>query len=105
MVLDADGHRYDKTLSDISGMDIEAHGNDVARAIKHVRDWLNANRSQENPLPGASAILADYQAFVSMAPLIISELRLDPHEALPHRDFLHVVEQALPEIEKARRER
>jgi hypothetical protein len=29
-------------------------------------------------------------------------LRLDPHDDLPHRDHLYVVEQALPLIEAAR---
>ncbi len=40
LVLDAAFHRYDQTLSDISGMDIEAHGNDPAQMIRAVRDWL-----------------------------------------------------------------
>src|SRR5579863_5628947 len=29
LILDAEAHRYDKTLSDISGMDIEVHSNDA----------------------------------------------------------------------------
>jgi hypothetical protein len=32
LVLDAEKHRYDKTLSDISGMDIEAHSNETIKA-------------------------------------------------------------------------
>lgn len=102
LVLDAEKHRYDMTLSDISGMDIEAHGNDVGRAIKHVRDWLNANRKDGPVLPGSAAIASDYGTYLGIAPSIITALRLDPHETLPHRDYLHVVEQALPQIERAR---
>lgn len=102
LVLDAEKHRYDMTLSDISGMDIEVHGNDVGRAIKQVRDWLNANRKDGPILPGSAAIASDYTTYLGIAPSIITALRLDPHEKLPHRDYLHVVEQALPLIESAR---
>lgn len=103
LVLDADKHRYDKMLSDISGMDIEAHGGSVDLMIKHVRDWLNANRGERPILPGAAAICADHAAYLRIAPDIIADLRLDAYERLPHIDYLYVVEQALPLIERARR--
>ena len=102
LVLDAVAHRYDQTLSDISGMDIEAHGNDVARLIKLVRDWLNGGRDEAVPLPGALAIADDYRAFQLLVPDIIAELRLDTFNALPHADYMHLVETALPQIEQAR---
>jgi hypothetical protein len=102
LILDSEKHRYDKMLSDISGMDIEAHANNVAEAIKRVRDWLNINRGDQPILPGAAAIEADYRAYLAIAQDIIEALRLDHHEALPHRDYLHVVEQALPQLERAR---
>ncbi|HUN43832.1 MAG TPA: hypothetical protein VMU81_26355 [Acetobacteraceae bacterium] len=34
LILDAEAHRYDKTLSDISGMDIEVHGGNDAGVIR-----------------------------------------------------------------------
>jgi hypothetical protein len=103
LILDTEAHRYDKTLSDISGMDIESHGDDPRRVIRHVRDWLNANRGPgATLLPGAAAINEDYDAYLKIAPDIISGLRLDPHDELPHGDYLHVVETALPMIEAAR---
>ena len=104
LILDAEAHRYDKTLSDISGMDIETHGNIVDRVIKHVRDWLSANRGADQQiLPGAVAITDDYRAYLKIAPDIIAGLRLDPHDDLTHGDYLHVVEFALPLIEAARK--
>ncbi len=103
LVLDTERHRYDVTLSDISGMDIEAHGNDTRRVIGLVRDWLNTNRGSRPILPGAASIAEDHAAYLSIAPSIIAALRLDPHDDLPHRDYLEVVEQALPLIEQARR--
>jgi len=102
LVLDAVAHRYDQTLSDISGMDVEAHGNDPGRLIKAARDWLNAGRGGGNPLPGSGAIAEDYAAFQLLVPDIIAELRLDGFDALSHVDYMHLVETALPQIEAAR---
>lgn len=103
LILDTEHHRYDKTLSDISGMDIEAHGDSIGKVIKRVRDWLNANRAADTPvLPGAAAIAADHDAYLKIVPDIIAGLRLDAHDDLPHGDYLHVVKLALPLIEAAR---
>jgi hypothetical protein len=102
LVLDATLHRYDQTLSDISGMDIAAHGNDSGRAIGTVRDWLNSGRGDRPPLPGSAAIIADYAELEETAAGIIARLRLDRFEMLSHPDFLYVVEAALPIIEAAR---
>jgi hypothetical protein len=103
LILDTEAHRYDKTLSDISGMDIEAHSNDAREIIRLVRDWLNTNREAgAPPLPGAAAINDDYDAYLGIAHDIVANLRLDPHDDLPHGDYLHVVAVALPRIESAR---
>ena len=103
LVLDATPHRYDQTLSDISGMDVEAHGNEPDRVIGAVRDWLNSGRGTAPPLPGTVAIVADYAALQIVAAGIIARARLDPFEMLSHPDFLYVVEAALPMIEAARK--
>ena len=103
LILDAEAHRYDKTLSDISGMDIDAHANDPRQVIRLVRDWLNTNRRPGTPpLPGAVAINADYEAYLGFAQSIVAKLRLDPHDDMPHGDYLPVVGMALPRIEAAR---
>jgi hypothetical protein len=102
LILDAEMHRYDKTLSDISGMDIGTHGNQTAEVIRNVRHWLNANRGKQSPLPGGTAIHDDYRAYLALAPDIAAGLRLDAPDRLSHTDYLHVVERALPRIEKAR---
>ena len=52
LILDAQRHRYDAVLSDISGQDIEAHGNDPDQAVRCVRNWLSEHRSHNAaPLP------------------------------------------------------
>ena len=103
LVLDATPHRYDQTLSDISGMDVEAHGNDPDRVIGGVRDWLNSGRGDRPPLPGSAAIVADYAELEETAAGIIGRLRLGQFSTLSHPDFLYVVEAALPMIEAARK--
>lgn len=102
LILDALPHRYDQTLSDISGQDIEAHGNRADNVIACVRNWLNTNRGDAPPLPGAKALSDDYKAYSKLVPEIIRQFRLDPHAALSHVDFLYTVEAALPLIEVAR---
>lgn len=105
LILDAESHRYDKTLSDLSGMDIESHGNDAKRVIRHVRDWLNANWNRDwgREPAGANAICDDHDTYLRIAPDIVSNLRLDAHDNLPHRDYLRVVGIALPQIERKRK--
>ncbi|WP_293678841.1 hypothetical protein [uncultured Phenylobacterium sp.] len=90
-ILDAEPHRNDQTLSDISGLDIEAHGNGTTRLIEAVRDWLNAGRGGGDPLPGSGAIVDDYAAFQALLPDIIARLRLDDFDVLPHTDYVHLI--------------
>lgn len=83
-------------------MDIEAHANDVRQMIRAVRDWLNANRQTgKPPMRGAAAVNDDHKANLKVAPDIVASLRLDPHDDMPHKDYLHVVAVALPRIEAA----
>jgi hypothetical protein len=46
LILDAVPHRYDATLSDISGQDIAVHKNRPDEAIRCVRDWLSDHRPE-----------------------------------------------------------
>ena len=102
LVLDAEPHRYDQTLSDISGMDIAVHHNRPRAMIKEMRDWLNAAHAADAPLPGATALAADYELFQGVAPEITAAFRMDGLDELAHVDFLYVVEQALISIEADR---
>ena len=49
-----------------------------------------------------TVIDGDRQAYLRIAPDIVKSLRLDPHDDLPHGDYLDVVKIALPRIEAAR---
>ena len=92
LILEAEPHRYDVALSDISGQDIEVHRNDPDQAIRCVRDWLSEHRPRNAvPLPGASALQADYRAFRDEVGALLAARRLDPLDELSHSDFMFAV--------------
>lgn len=91
LILDAERHRYDRALSDISGQDIESHDNEPDQAIRCVRNWLSEHRRRnEPPLPGAAAMQADYRVFQAEVGALLAPRRLDPDD-LTHSDFLFAV--------------
>ncbi|MGH8144217.1 MAG: hypothetical protein ACREU2_17095 [Steroidobacteraceae bacterium] len=102
LILEAKPHRYDAVLSDISGQDVEVHANDPTEAIRCVRNWLSEHRKPKDPpLPGAAALVGDYQLFRKEARTILREQRLDPLARLPHNDFLFVASDWIAKRAKA----
>jgi hypothetical protein len=92
LILEAEGHRYDQVLSDISGQDIEVHARKIDRAIACVRNWLSDHHpAGAPPLPGAKALLKDYRRFQREVVTILRKRRLDPLSKLSHSDYLFVV--------------
>ncbi len=61
LILDETQHTYDVALSDISGQDIKAHGNDPQVLISKVRDWLMVNL--DDVLPSKNKVWQDYLEF------------------------------------------
>ncbi len=98
LILEAERRRYDITMSDISGQDIEPHHDNEQEIIARVRDWLNAGRSGEEPLPGAASIQNGYAAYLTVVPQIIATAALDPLDRLSHSDFLWTIYTALAEM-------
>ena len=66
-VLDAEDHRYKKTMSDIGGQDADVHHNDPLKAIDCVRSFL-ARKSGVKPFPGAAYIAQRYRRFTDALP-------------------------------------
>jgi len=98
LILDAQAHRYDAALSDISGQDIETHSNSPERAIRCVRNWLSDHRpSGTPPLPGVAAMLSDYQLFQKKIATVLRKQRLDSLEELSHSDLLWAVNDWITE--------
>jgi hypothetical protein len=77
LVLDRDPYRYRQFISDISGQDIRAHNAEPERAIREVRDWLQAT-SKRAGLPGGGEIVEHYRRFQADLPTICIELGLEP---------------------------
>lgn len=62
LILERDRYRYQKAISDLSGCDIEDHGEDYARIIRKVRNWL-VSAAGLNRVHGATRIKAAYEDF------------------------------------------
>ena len=77
LILDSDPYRYRQFISDISGQDIRAHNGEPERAIREVRDWLQAG-SRRAGLPGGGEIVEHYRRFQVDLPTICTELDLEP---------------------------
>jgi len=77
LVLDSDQYRYREFISDISGQDIRAHKGDPEKAIREVRNWLQAT-SRRAALAGGGEIVERYRRFKSDLPSICALLSLEP---------------------------
>ncbi len=76
IVLDQERHRYQKSISDISGQDIKSHKGNQETAIRCIRDWLQT-ASRSKTLPGARYITKRYREFETTLPIICKVLKLD----------------------------
>ena len=107
LILESSAHRYDRTLSDISGQDIAQHDNQPARAIAVIREFFNNHRPRgTRALPGADALLEDYVLITSdIGPELAAEQRLGTWNALSFRDYVELLEAALEVLAKWREQR
>ncbi|MFN7817628.1 MAG: hypothetical protein ACK5OQ_15465 [Burkholderiales bacterium] len=64
LVLEAEAFRYKAALSDLSGYDIAAHGNDPPRVVTEVRNWLK-NVCKLAP-PGPTSIWNAFNDFMAV---------------------------------------
>jgi hypothetical protein len=76
LVLDREPYRYRQFISDISGQDIRAHGDEPERAIRELRDWLQA-ASKRRGLPGGGEIVDRYRLFRIDLPAICAKAALE----------------------------
>lgn len=79
LVLDRDRYRYQVFLSDIAGQDIRSHDGHVEGVIRAVRNWLNS-QAAASPLPGAKALISNYQQFLKFVPVLLDASQLEEDE-------------------------
>ena len=91
LILDRDRYRYQIFCSDIAGQDIRAHGNQVASALRSVRNWLQAALPRRPDLPGPDALVQRYLTFRMQLPLMCRQQQLAPSD-LTFIDYQRQVE-------------
>jgi hypothetical protein len=91
LILDHSGYRYREALSDISGQDIASHEGDPIKAIREVRDWLDACQGGAYSLPGGAHIGDQYEEFARQLPSASTEMMLKADE-LTYADLCRAIE-------------
>jgi hypothetical protein len=89
LILDRAPYRYQRFISDIAGQDIRSHENRPRKAIRRVRDWLQAAPGRA-AIPGGLRIWDMYREFRRELPVIAEEAELDPTQ-LTFIDYLQLV--------------
>lgn len=89
IVLDSEPYRYQRFISDISGQDIVAHGNDPQSALIHLRNWLRV-ASMRTDIAGGKAIWGQFIEFQQDLPRIAQQLQLQPDE-LTFLDYRRII--------------
>lgn len=66
LILESQLHRYKAALSDLSGCDIQTHGNEPHKMVRVVRTWLKTNCKIKAVGPsGPSGIWAEFTQFMA----------------------------------------
>jgi len=66
LVLDSEDFRFKAYISDLSGQDIQAHGNNVEGIISAIRAWLSHRTTRK--MPHGSVIFNRYRRFLEILP-------------------------------------
>ncbi len=93
LVLEAEPHRYKAALSDLSGSDIESHGNDPYRVIGTVRNWLKNVSAMH--APGPAKIEGAFTDFLKQNYNDLTDKGFSPSdiEALPVPELIECMER------------
>lgn len=92
LVLEAEAHRYKAALSDLSGFDISSHGNNPAKVVVVVRNWLrNVCKVQA---PGPTLIWDAFNYFTADLHVDLTDrgFSLDDIKALPIPELMEYME-------------
>jgi hypothetical protein len=92
LVLEAEAYRYKAALSDLSGYDIAAHGNDPPRVVTEVRNWLK--NVCKLTAPGPTSIWNAFNDFMAanFDDLSAKGYSAEDIEALPVYELIECIE-------------
>jgi hypothetical protein len=82
LVMDTEQYRYQRFCSDLSGVDISAHGDDTLRLICVVRDWLRTYLEPSEGIPGGEYVFGRYKQFLSILPGLCEQQHLNPESLI-----------------------
>ena len=81
LVFDTEPFRYQRFISDISGQDITAHGNETGRAITLVRNWISDTLPHDGSIiPGGTEIARMFAEFQAALPGLCRQARIEADE-------------------------
>ncbi|MBI2171726.1 MAG: hypothetical protein HYU30_06865 [Chloroflexi bacterium] len=100
LILDREPYRYQQFISDLSGLDVEAHGADPERAVTVIRNWLSFKGSV---LLSGTILWREYQEFQEHLPEICDKFHLLPAE-LTFKDTVTAIEYWLSATEESVRQ-
>ena len=95
LILDLESNRYDKFISDISGQDIKAHGNNPTLAIKAVRNWLATN-TKDVLMPTGDRMAERYAHFDADLPELCDQFHMSRSE-ITFLDYRQLIREWLME--------
>lgn len=87
LVLDIEPYRYQQFISDLNGVDPQAHDGNVETTVTLVRNWL-ANVTRRK-IAGPVVIVEAYRLFEIDRPRIAEAAGFDPR-AIPYLDFIDI---------------
>lgn len=94
LMLDKDRYRYQKFISDLSGIDPKAHNNKPETAIIKVRDWLNDVTDFDFKIESGKIISRRYNAFCKTLPPTLIDIDTKIKD-LTYRDYCYLVQEWL----------
>ena len=92
IIFDSERYRYQKFISDVSGQDIKSHDHDPKTLITKLRNVFNTNL-EDRRLLGATAIQADYEAYLGSKSKILELLELSEEDELTYADHVEIIQR------------
>lgn len=91
-VMDSEKFLYQQTISNLNGVDINAHANDYRLVIRGIRKWLASLRLPGQYVPPAPNIRNRFELFLADLPETMRVLDFDPNEPFNIDDYNEFVE-------------